>query len=82
MFPVKSFAIVGLIDEVAHLSKTISSGFASLPHLGHFFFVCNGSTGNSFSSANITSLHSSHSHTGIGIPKCLFLEMFQVVAVL
>ncbi len=52
LFPVKSFAIVGLIEDVAQVSKTISSGVASLPHFEHFFFVWSGSTGSSFSSAN------------------------------
>src|SRR5690349_9870448 len=70
-------AICGDSDEVAHVSNTIVSGTALLLHLSHFFVVCNGSTGNSFISATIVFLQSLQNHAGIGIPKCLFLDMFQ-----
>src|SRR3989338_8730538 len=74
-----SIAISGVSEEVAQVSKTSFSPINSFePHL----HLCNGlstkgSTGICFSSATIISLHFLQYHTGIGIPKCLCLDMFQ-----
>src|SRR3989339_1852806 len=74
-----SIAMSGVNDDVAQVSNTSFSPINSFePHL----HLCkglstNGSTGNCFSSATIISLQFLQYQTGIGIPKCLCLEMFQ-----
>src|SRR3989338_8393754 len=74
-----SSAMSGVNDDVAHVSSTSFSPINSFePHL----HLCNGlstkgSTGNCFSSATAVSLHFLQYQTGIGIPKCLCLDMFQ-----
>src|SRR3989344_6513192 len=77
LFPINESAICGVKEDVAHVSNTLSSPLASFLHLGHFLDFCNGSTGSSFSSATITSSQLSQCQTGIGTPKCLFLDMLQ-----
>src|SRR3989338_1579871 len=74
-----SIAMSGVKEEVAQVSKTSFSPTNSFePHL-HFFsgLSTRGSTGSCFSSATIISLHFLQYQTGIGMPKCLCLEMFQ-----
>src|SRR3989338_8413479 len=78
-FENNSIAMSGVSEEVAHVSRTSFSGSnSSEPHL----HLCSGlstrgSTGSCFSSAKLASLHFLQYQTGIGIPKCLCLEMFQ-----
>jgi hypothetical protein len=38
LFFVSDFAICGVKEEVAHVSRTFSSGIVSPPHFGHIFF--------------------------------------------
>ena len=81
-FPLNnSFVIIGVNEEVAHVSRTSFSGTNSvLPHFEHFFInglSFNGSTGNCSSLANITSSHLLQYQTGNGTPKYLCLEMHQ-----
>src|SRR3989338_11492419 len=74
-----SSAMSGVNDDVAHVSSTSFSPINSFePHL----HLCNGlstkgSTGSCFSSATTILLHFLQYQTGIGIPKCLCLDMFQ-----
>src|SRR3989338_692744 len=69
----------GVNEEVAQVSRTSFSPMKSNePHL----HLCKGlstrgSTGSCFSSATVGSPHFLQYHTGIGMPKCLCLEMFQ-----
>src|SRR3989338_640269 len=74
-----SIAMSGVKDEVAHVSRTSFSGIKSSEPQLHLCsgLSASGSTGNWDSSAIMDSPHFLQYQTGIGMPKCLCLEMFQ-----
>src|SRR3990172_2144832 len=77
LFSTNDEATWGVNGDVAHVSRTFFSASASPLHCGHVILIVIGSIGSSFSSGKIISPQLLHVQTGIGMPKCLFLEIVQ-----